>query len=433
MSYIEIVKIILFSLWGLSTLAVLHYLFFTIVGIFTRKTFPKTDKKLRYAIMIAARNEEKVIGKLLDSIAACDYPQDKLTVFVVAHNCTDDTARVARERGAIVYEYNNPEENTMGYAYRKLIENLNADFGYKSFDGIFSINADNVVSPDYFSLMNDAFVYNGAKEVITSFRNSSNFGDNYMSRLYGIYFISCCRYEMRGRTMFGCSTRVSGTGYVFPSELIKDGWQYVTLTEDWEFSADQVASGRKILYCDEAQFFDEQPTTMRIMFRQRLRWARGHTIVFFTRFAKLVKSIFSRDKERKSKERFSSYDLSISVMPIGAMGLILSAITFTLYALTPLFQSDYIDVWTRSMIYFSIMFGVSYVLTLLSGLILLILERKRVPKKWYKYTGALLLWPFFLLLTIFLDFASLFTKNLKWKEIPHVGAHAEILEEELAE
>ncbi|MBO7369165.1 MAG: glycosyltransferase family 2 protein [Clostridia bacterium] len=433
MSYIEIVKIILWSLWGLSTLAVLHYLFFTIVGIFTRKTFPKTDKKLRYAIMVAARNEEKVIGKLLDSIAANDYPQDKITVFVLAHNCTDNTASVARAKGAVVYEYDNPEENTMGYAYKKLIEHLNEDYGYQSFDGVFSINADNILPPDYFSLMNDAFVYNGEKEIITSFRNSSNFADNYMSRLYGTYFISCCRYEMRGRTKFGCSTRISGTGYVFPSELIKDGWQYVTLTEDWEFSADQVAAGRKILYCDEAEFFDEQPTTMHIMFRQRLRWARGHTIVFFTRFAKLVKSIFSRDKNRKSKERFSSYDLSISVMPIGAMGLILSAITFILYALTPLFQPDYLDVWIRSLTYFSIMFGVSYILTVLSAVVLLILERKRVPKKWYKYTGALLLWPFFLLLTIFLDFASLFTKNLKWKEIPHVGSQSEKLEEELAE
>ena len=272
MSSTEVLQIVLLDLWGISSIAVLHYLFFTILGIFKRKKFPKADKKLRYAIMIGARNEEAVIGKLIDSIKNSDYPADKLTVFVLAHNCTDKTADIARSHGAVVYEYDNPEENTLGYAYKALIANINEDYGYRAFDGIFSINADNIIPTDYFDLMNDAFVYYGAKNVVTSFRNSGNFNDNYMSSLYGMYFISCCRYEMRGRTLCGCSTRISGTGYVFPSELIKDGWEYVTLTEDWEFSADQVAAGRKIYYCDQAEFFDEQPTTVKIMLRQRLRW-----------------------------------------------------------------------------------------------------------------------------------------------------------------
>ena len=373
MAYFDIIKIILIILWGISSLLVFHYLFFTVLGIFAKKTFPKADRKLRYAIMIGARNEEAVVGKLIDSINASDYPKDKLTVFVIAHNCTDRTAETARAHGAIVYEYSNPNENTLGYAYKALIENINRDYGCDKFDGIFSINADNVIPPGYFDKMNDAFVCYGGENVITSFRNSSNFTDNYMSKLYGIYFISCCRYEMRGRTICGVSTRVSGTGYVFPAEFIRDGWQYVTLTEDWEFTADQVAAGRKIYYCDEGEFFDEQPTTVRIMFRQRLRWARGHTIVFFTRFFKLLKSVFKRDKERGAKERFSSYDLTMSILPMGAIGLIMSAITLVLVGLTPFFQADYLEVWKTAGLFFAISFAVSYVLTALSGVFIIML------------------------------------------------------------
>lgn len=421
MSYIDIIKIILSCIWIISSLIVVYYLLFVVIGIFARKRFPKADKQMRYAIMISARNEESVIGKLLDSINATEYPRELLTVFVIAHNCSDQTAKVAREHGAVVYEYNNPNENTMGYAYRKLIECINRDYGYQSFDGIYSINADNVIPPEYFSRMNDAFVYYGGKQVVTSFRNSGNFGDNYMSRLYGMYFISCCRYEMRGRTICNCSTRVSGTGYVFPSELIKDGWEYVTLTEDWEFSADQVAAGHKIMYCDEAEFFDEQPTTLKIMFRQRLRWARGHTIVFFTRFAKLFKSIFKRDKTRTASERFSSYDLSVTVLPTGAISVILGIITLVLFALTPIFESDFLEIWKELAIGFAIGFATSYVLTALSGALILFLERKRIPHKWWRYITAVLLWPIFLLITIFLDFISLFTKDLQWREIPHQG------------
>ncbi|MBR1891302.1 MAG: glycosyltransferase family 2 protein [Clostridia bacterium] len=424
MSYTEVLQIVLLVLWGISSLAVLHYLFFTILGIFKRKKFPKADKKLRYAIMIGARNEEAVIGKLIDSIKNSDYPADKLTVFVLAHNCTDKTADIARSHGAVVYEYDNPEENTLGYAYKALIANINEDYGYRAFDGIFSINADNIIPTDYFDLMNDAFVYYGAKNVVTSFRNSGNFNDNYMSSLYGMYFISCCRYEMRGRTLCGCSTRISGTGYVFPSELIKDGWEYVTLTEDWEFSADQVAAGRKIYYCDQAEFFDEQPTTVKIMLRQRLRWARGHTIVFFTRFKKLVASIFKPNENMRSKERFSSYDLAVSIMPLGAIGLTMGFLTAVLVGLTPLIQDNGWEIVKNALIWFGGSFVVSYVLTALSGALIYFIERKRIPKGFWRHFAAILLWPFFLLLTCFLDFISLFTKNLAWKSIPHKGSEA---------
>ena len=70
-----------------------------IIGFFRKeKTFSDTEKKHKYAVVICARNEEKVIGNLLDSIAAQDYPQEQLHVFVIADNCNDGTAAIARER-----------------------------------------------------------------------------------------------------------------------------------------------------------------------------------------------------------------------------------------------------------------------------------------------------------------------------------------------
>ncbi len=298
MGYFEIVTIVFAAVWAVIGAMLLHYAVFTIVGIFAKKKYPAAEEKLKYAVIIGARNEEAVIGGLLDSINAADYPKDKLQVFVVAHNCTDATAEVARGKGATVYEYDNPNERTVGYAYRYLVDRISDDYGVENYDGFFIINADNRVTENYFTKMNDAFVANGRKHVITSYRNSHNFPDNYMSFLYGIYFITACRFEARGRTVCGCSPRVSGTGYVFGPEFLKDGWKYVTLTEDWEFSADSIACGKKIYYCDDAEFFDEQPTTVGVMMRQRLRWARGHMVVFFTRFKELMKLVYSAQKGR---------------------------------------------------------------------------------------------------------------------------------------
>ncbi len=422
MGYLEIVAIVFGCIYGIFALFTVHYLFFTVVGIFGGKKFAHAEEQLDYAVIIGARNEEKVIAALLDSINDGNYPRDKVTVFVVAHNCTDKTAEIARAHGAVVYEYDNPDERTVGYAYRYLFDKINSDYGISNYDGVFVLNADNVLTPDYISKMNDAFIACGRKHVITSYRNSGNFGDNVMSCMYGMYFLSACRYEARGRTLCNCSTRVSGTGYVMPSELVKDGWEYVTLTEDWEFTADQIARGNKVMHCDEAEFFDEQPTTVPVMLRQRLRWARGHTLVFFTRFAALLKNIFTPSAKSGKKNKYSMFDISVSITPLGAIGVFLWIAQTICVSLCPLFGYDPVAVWTWYGIFTAISFGASYLLTFLSGALLVLLERKRIRNvSGAKLFGAMLLFPFFLLLNVILDVISLFAKNLAWKEVPHSG------------
>lgn len=422
MGYLGAIAIVFITVWLCFCLLLFHYGVFALIGVFRRRTWPRTDRRLKYGVIIAARNEAAVIGALLDSIRMSDYPQELVRAFVVAHNCTDRTAAIAREKGAVVYEYDNPAERTAGYAYRYLFDRIRREWAGEGFDGFFVINADNVLSRDYISRMNDAFVATEGKRVITSYRNSRNFGSNYMSCLYGIYFISACRFEARGRTVCDVSTRVSGTGYMFPADLVEQGWEYVTLTEDWEFTADQIARGRKILYCDEAEFFDEQPTTVPVMLRQRLRWACGHMIVFFTRFRALMRALFSRKSGLDGKGRFSAFDISATILPLGVIGVVLLLTTLAAISLCPLFGYDGAAVWAFYGRLSLILFAVSWALTSIFAGVLLILERRRVPKVGpAKLAAAILLWPLFLLINVFLDVAALFLPNLEWKVIPHVG------------
>ncbi len=426
MGYLGVTAIVFIAIWLCFCLLLFHYGIFALIGVFRRRTYPRTDRRLKYGVIIAARNEAAVIGALLDSIRANDYPRELVRTFVVAHNCTDDTAAIARTKGAVVYEYDNPAERTAGYAYRYLFDRIRREWKDEGFDGFFVINADNVLSPDYISRMNDAFVATEERHVITSYRNSRNFGSNYMSCLYGIYFISACRFEARGRTVCDVSTRVSGTGYLFPAELVEGGWEYVTLTEDWEFTADQIARGRKILYCDEAEFFDEQPTTVPVMLRQRLRWACGHMIVFFTRFRALMRALFSRKSGLDGKGRFSAFDISASILPLGVISVALLIATLAAIAMCPLFGYDGEAVWACYGRLSLLLFTVSWALTSIFAGVLLILERRRVPRVGPgKLTAAILLWPLFLLINVFLDVAALFLPNLEWKVIPHVGTAEE--------
>lgn len=421
--FLEYTGLVCSILWAIFGLCMIQFAFFAIVGLFGKaKKYPVTQNKLRYGIIISARNEEKVIGSLIDSIRKNNYPQDKLEIFVVAHNCSDRTTEIARAHGATVYIYDNPEECTAGYAYRYLVEQIRRDRGLHAFDGYFIFDADNILRPDFISRMNDAFVATGRKYCISSFRNSGNFGQNYMTCMYGMHFLAASRLEARGRTVCNCSTRVTGTGFVFPADYIEEGYPYVTLTEDWEFTADHLCNGKKILYCDDAEFFDEQPSGIRIMLRQRLRWARGHLIVFFTRFPKLIKSIFTSKKKGGKDNKFSQWDIATSIMPIGAIGAALWLIRLITVAVSPLLGYDPAAVWAEYAISLGISAAVSYAAMFLSGVALLIAERKRIHnvKLSTKAAGALL-YPLFLLVKLVLDVVCLFTPDLKWKTIPHEG------------
>lgn len=428
MAFINGAQNILSALEFLLGLAFLHFIVFAVVGVFAKKEAPKTEKKLKYGLIIPARNEEKVVSGLIRSIKGNSYPQDNLTIFVVAHNCTDNTALIARQEGAAVYEYNNPDEKTMGYAFKYLFSMIDRDYKVSSFDGFFIFNADNILDKDYIARMNDAFIYYNKESIITSFRNSKNFGTNLISGLYGMYFVTGCRFESRGRTVTGCSTRVQGTGYLISSEIVKDGWKYVTLAEDWEFSADRVLQGYTIRYCDDAVFYDEQPTSMRIMWRQRLRWSRGHLIVFYTRIKDLIKQIFGK----KTKRRGSVYDITANVLPSTLILLSLQLFKFILTIITPFFDKSIkisellfgstLNPFISNGLAFTLLRSgfVSYMTLLIGAVVIFIIERKRIKNvSLIKKVLICLIWPVFLMIQLFIDVEALFYINLDWKPIPH--------------
>ena len=420
LNYAEIINLIFSIISGLISLLFLPFVVFLLVGIFTKKKYKKAKVKHKYGIVISARNEEKVIGNLIDSIRKTDYPQDKLDIFVVAHNCTDNTAEVCSKKGAKVYVYNNENEKTKGYALKYLFNQLKTDLknGIREYDGYYIFDADNLVTADYFDKMNDAFDAYGEKRIITSMRNSKNFGSNLMSGMYGMFFMYGCRYIMRGRAKLGVSSRVYGTGQLIDSKILKNGWNYVTITEDFELTADQVMEGNSIRYCDEAMLYDEQPTSFKVMWRQRVRWARGALVVFGTRFFKIVKELFSR--KQKSHNRISLYDLIANVVPICIITICNYLLQFILLLFCPLFG---IALWPQILglltnLGWTMLLG--YIVLFLSAGLIFILERKRIPKmSFIKKIGVALFFPIFMALQFPLDVVALFSKNLTWKTIPH--------------
>ena len=419
MNYIQIVDLVFLIVTLVMTLFTAHFLVFALVGLFAKKRFPKTEKKLKYGILIAARNEEKVIEHLIKSIQANDYPQDQLQIFVVAHNCTDNTAAVAREHGATVYEYNNLAERTKGYAIKHLVEKIEADFGTQNYDGFFVFDADNVLSKDFLSKMNDAFAYYQGNRVITSCRNSKNFGTNIVSGAYGLYFLLGCRLGSRGRSVLGCSARLQGTGYVLSSKVVKNGWNHLALTEDLEFSADEVLHGRNIVHCDDAVVYDEQPTSGKIMLRQRLRWTKGRLLIFFAKTKALLKKIFTRTPKGEINNKFSAYDIITNLMPFCVISSCIFVLNWIFIFLTPLFMSNYLEIWKTHAVQWGLTILVGYFMLVVLAILIFICEHKRIKGvSFMTKVCTILFWPIFIAISLPLELISVF-KKVDWKTVPH--------------
>lgn len=455
----------------LTLLLAYKAVYFAIGFLFTRK-FKPAKKNHKYGILIAARNEEAVIGNLLDSIKKQDYPSDLLTVFVVADNCTDNTATIARRHGAICYERFDEEHKTKGFALQYLFENIREDYGIESFEGYFIFDADNLLNKNYISKMNDAF--DSGEKIITSYRNTKNFDENWVSSTYALHWIRSIRTNHRARSVLHLATNIQGTGFLFDSVIVRNGWKYTGLTEDRALTADAVARGYQITYQDEAEFFDEQPISLKVALRQRLRWSKGHLQAFIETGPSLFANIFFgkmfiKDKwgntEKKDniflnivesiRHRFASFDTLMQLIPLVVVNfvrwLIVSVFIYSCYAylyglegktifagsgvvaklLTWMFHKPTISIGPGMKAFFIAM-GLAifarilyrlgaYIANMWMAIYLFIVERHRIKKmslaKKILYT---LTWPTFDIIGRYTTYAALFV-HVTWKPIPHTS------------
>ncbi len=282
-----------FACLGLS-LVFLWSTFIVLVGLIKPAVLhPRADKKLKFAVIICARNEEGVIKLPVKSILMSKYPVDKREIIVIADNCTDRTASAAREAGATVWEKTEPSSgkgDVLSWGLKKL-------YARGDFDAVAIFDADNIVSDEWFDAMNDAL--NDGELVVTGRRHSSNANANVISGWYTVYWDMMNELSNRVRTNLGLSGKLTGTGFAFlKSALGPSGWQTHTMVEDVEFTVQSNIRGVRVAYVPNADYADEQPVTIRYMWRQLRRWATGGWQVARSYFIPWVKALVDRPSLR---------------------------------------------------------------------------------------------------------------------------------------
>ncbi|MHB9938500.1 glycosyl transferase family 2 [Clostridium sporogenes] len=295
----------------------MYYLIISLFGIYRKKNNKNISDKTKFALIVAAHNEELVIGNIIESLKMMDYDKKLYDIFVIADNCTDKTADIAKKKGAIVRERFDKKRRGKGYALEWM---FNIIFKMeKKYDAIAVFDADNLVHKNFLKEMNKKMC-KGYK-VVQGYLDSKNPEDTWITGSYSIAFWSCNRMFQLARYNLGLSSQLGGTGFCIDTDILKElGWGATCLTEDLEFSCKIILNGYKVGWAHDAIIYDEKPLTLAQSWRQRKRWMQGFADVSSRYFFKLMKKAIKNFN-------FTAFDCALySIQPFVAILLGLSAI-----------------------------------------------------------------------------------------------------------
>lgn len=382
-----------------------------VISLFARPIeFADAPMDKRYAVLISARNEEFVIGNLIRDLQSQTYPSALIDIWVVADNCTDNTAKIVRDLGGHVVERFDQSQIGKGYALTYLLNAMMESGASDAYDAFFVFDADNRLDKHYIEEMNKGF--QSGFRILTSYRNSVNLSENWVSSGSALWFIRESRFLSASRMWLGNSCHVGGTGFMFSQGVMRrnKGWKFHLLTEDLEFTMDSLLHGDRIGYVGSAILYDEQPVTFAQSWRQRLRWSKGFLQVFrYYGPALMRRAINERD--------FSAIDFTLLLCPFTVIAMIRIALG-ALYAAFGFvsWQSQLGSLinWVNGIVYSLIFMMVLAALTM-------VVERRQIGATNRELFAYVLSFPIYMLSYVPISFQAMFSRA-EWKPIEHKGA-----------
>ncbi len=248
-------------------------LWFLAVALFALKKprpYARCAPRTRFACLVAARNEEAVIGALVESLREQDYPNALYDIFVIPNNCTDNTEAAALTAGAKIFRCFEPVR-CKGDALHEAVAWLLP----RGYDAFCVFDADNVADAQFLARMNDAFC--AGAQVCKGAMRVKNPYDSWLSGCYGLYFTLFDTFFSRARMSCGLSSKLVGTGFAVHRAVLErfGGWNTSTIAEDAEFAALCAANGVRVCFVPNALTYDEAPNDFAVSLRQRRRWCSG--------------------------------------------------------------------------------------------------------------------------------------------------------------
>ncbi len=362
----------------------------------------KVKKDHRFMAIVPAHNEEAVIKNLVESLKAQNYNKDLYDIYVIADNCTDNTAKIAREAGAIVYERFNNSKKTKGYALDWFLQQkIKEDAQY---DAFFVFDADNIVDSNFIKNMNVKLCQ--GEDVVQGYRDIKNPTDSWITAGYALFYWTMHRFYHLARYNLGLSPLLNGTGFMVRFDVVKpQGWDTVTLTEDIEFSLKRIIKGKKLGWATDAIVYDEQPVGFKQSWSQRSRWTVGHMQCI----KEYTKDLAVAAKENKTMMNFDGLLYIVGSIPMFVITIVLLLTNFIMYGASQMTEAELVINIFRYLI-------PTFLLPIGTAVIAMYLDRRPIKPM----IKGLLCYPLFMGSWLLINFKCLFKRETTWEKINHV-------------
>lgn len=356
------------------------------------KKYARAEKKHKIAVIICAHNEADTIRRTLNNIFLQDYPQGDYRVFVFADNCTDDTAAIARECGAEVYERTDTDKKRQGacYALRFGIERVLKD--YPEVEAFVKFDADDIPKKDYISRMNDAF--DAGVQLARGYNHANNLTQNVVSGVSGLWYIRDCRFNCNARSALGIGQMLVGGGMMFAADIMREqgGWTAMGMSEDAQFTIEQLYKKRKAQYVADAVVYEDQPSSVGQLFKRNMRMGRGLMKLFFTDGIQCLGRFLI-------SFRYTFLDMFLTLLFI-PIALLCCAWFPAYYVGTTIYMGVTGDIaaMTEQLYFIGLILVVAFILPFIAQAFLVyFLDRKKIGVKFSKILPSILLFPLFMI------------------------------------
>ena len=239
-------------------------------GRLTRGSAQGIDQSVpRLLVLVPAHDEELLIGPCLRSLAQLRYPKDQLTIAVVADNCRDGTADIARSSGVLCLERRDTERQGKPWAIAWALKRLPV----REHDALVIVDADSIVDPDFAAGI--AAHAPLADKALQPYNDVDNRAENALTRMASVFSAVRFRFMNPLKDRALVNVPLANGMCVGTSVLATHGWQAFSICENWEMYAILTTLGIRIEGAPEAHLCSQEASSLRQSYSQRRRWTAG--------------------------------------------------------------------------------------------------------------------------------------------------------------
>ena len=357
----------------------------------------KDNKETKFSILIPARYESKVIENLLISLNKQTVKVNPKDVFVIIESLEDKTYEIVKKYHMNIILRKKLDLKRKGYALEEAFNYLKEK--NKIYDLYFIFDADNILDKNFIKEM--LITYKSGYDIACGYRVIKNKKLNIYSISSILTFSLLNNISNQNKIKKNLNVILSGTGFYFSKEVIKDGYNFHSLTEDYELSLYSILNNYSSTYNNKAIYYDEQPEDYKTTVNQRIRWIKG----YLEARKKYMKS-FKNNLFVKHFNKASIIYEYIGMKPY--IFMLFSILYFVIYNIIK-FK------------FFYILFVIMFIYFILMIITIVLLKKEKFNLKLNFKEKILVIFynPFFILSYILCFFKAICTKNVEWKRIDH--------------